>query len=315
MRVVFMGTPEFAATILEELALHHDVAAVYTRPDAVRSRGKKLEPSPVKALAQRLGIEVRTPKTLRDADVQAEIAAFEPDAICVAAYGMILPKEVLDIPRYGCLNAHASLLPRWRGAAPVERALLAGDEETGVCIMKMEEGLDTGPYCIWRTTFTEGKYAPELTDELANLGAHALLTALNLAEAGTISWIEQGEEGAVYASKIDKAELALDPENPAQTEFRKVRAAAPAHPARCVIAGRSVAIERAHVADERMEGLPAQGFAALVSKQLVLGCANGALVVERVKPDGKSVMDGAAFAAGIQGIKANGTTWGSIDAA
>ena len=144
MRVVFMGTPAFAATILDDLAEQHDVAAVYTRPDAVRGRGKRLEPSPVKAAAERRGLRVLTPRTLRDEAAQRELASFAPDVICVAAYGAILPKEVLDIPRFGCLNVHASLLPRWRGAAPIERAILAGDEEAGVCIMRMEVGLDTG---------------------------------------------------------------------------------------------------------------------------------------------------------------------------
>ena len=315
MRIVFMGTPDFAATILEELALHHDIACVYTRPDAVRSRGKVAEPSPVKAMAERYGIEVRTPKTLRDAEVQSEIASWEPDAICVAAYGMILPKEVLDIPVHGCLNAHASLLPRWRGAAPVERALLAGDEETGVCIMKMEEGLDTGPYCIYRTAFTEGKYAPELTDELANLGAHAMLSALNLIENDAVVWIGQPEEGVTYANKIEKAELLLSPEGEAARECRKVRAASAAHPARCRIAGRDVSVLRARpFSPENGDEVPAAGEARIVRKRLVLGCENGALDVERLRPQGKGDMEGAAFAAGVQGMKANGATWEAVGA-
>ena len=135
-----MGTPRFAAEILDELAEFHEIAAVYTRPDAVRGRGKALVPSPVKEVAERRGFPVRTPRTLRDAAVLSELAAFAPDVICVAAYGAILPKEVLDLPPFGCLNVHGSLLPRWRGAAPIERAILAGDEEIGVCIMAMEEG-------------------------------------------------------------------------------------------------------------------------------------------------------------------------------
>ena len=191
MRVVFMGTPAFAATILDDLAEQHDVAAVYTRPDAVRGRGKRLEPSPVKAAAERRGLRVLTPRTLRDEAAQRELASFAPDVICVAAYGAILPKEVLDIPRFGCLNVHASLLPRWRGAAPIERAILAGVEEAGVCIMRMEEGLDTGAYCVCRTAIVDGKSASELTDELADLGSHALLTALVHVERGAAEWTEQ----------------------------------------------------------------------------------------------------------------------------
>ena len=191
MRVVFMGTPKFAAAILEDLAQQHEVVAVYTRPDAVRGRGKRLEPSAVKAAAERLGLSVRTPRTLRDEAVQRELAALAPDVVCVAAYGAILPKAVLDLPRHGCLNVHASLLPRWRGAAPIERAILAGDEETGVCVMRMEEGLDTGAYCVCRTTSVAGKSAADLTEELADLGSHALLTALVRVERGVDAWTEQ----------------------------------------------------------------------------------------------------------------------------
>ncbi len=173
-----MGTPRFAAEILDELAEFHEIAAVYTRPDAVRGRGKALVPSPVKEVAERRGLPVRTPRTLRDAAVLSELAAFAPDAICVAAYGAILPKEVLDLPPFGCLNVHGSLLPRWRGAAPIERAILAGDEEIGVCIMAMEEGLDTGDYCVCRSLPAGSRTAAELTEELAALGASALLTAV-----------------------------------------------------------------------------------------------------------------------------------------
>ena len=180
MRIVFMGTPAFAADILEEVAQQQDVVAVYTRPDAISGRGNKLEPSPVKATALKLGLPVYTPPTLRTEAVQQELAAFEPDVIVVAAYGAILPKEVLDIPRLGCFNVHASLLPRWRGAAPIERALLAGDEEVGVCIMAMEEGLDTGDYCISRSIEVRNQSAEALTAELAELGAQALLVALAL---------------------------------------------------------------------------------------------------------------------------------------
>ena len=180
MRVVYMGTPDFSATILEELAAHHEVTAVYTRPDAVRGRGKKLVPSPVKELAERLGLPVLTPRTLRDEAVQAELASFEPEAICVAAYGALLPREVLELPPHGCLNVHGSLLPRWRGAAPIERAILAGDPETGVSIMEMEEGLDTGPYCVQRSIPIAGLRSPVLSDVRAVLGVRALLTALVL---------------------------------------------------------------------------------------------------------------------------------------
>ena len=317
MRVVFMGTPKLAADILVEIAQQHEVVCVYTRPDAVRGRGAKLKPSSVKAAAERLGIPVRTATSLRDAEEQAYLAELAPDAICVAAYGCILPREVLEIPRYGCLNVHASLLPRWRGAAPIERAILAGDEQTGVCIMRMEEGLDTGPYCVRRATEVEGKSAAELTDELANLGAHALLTGLSVVEQGGAEWTFQDDAAATYAEKLAKDELYPDPAEPAAAMVRKVLASSEAHPARAVIAGRSATVERVALPDdERAAGLCdglEQGVVRFAAKRLFLGTGDGAVEVLSLKPDGKKSMDARAFAAGIQGIKAGGCTWGRID--
>ena len=317
MRVVFMGTPKLAADILVEIAQQHEVVCVYTRPDAVRGRGAKLEPSSVKAAAARLGIPVRTATSLRDAEEQAHLAELVPDAICVAAYGCILPREVLEIPRYGCLNVHASLLPRWRGAAPIERAILAGDEQTGVCIMRMEEGLDTGPYCVRRATEVEGKSAAELTDELANLGARALLTGLSVVEQGGAEWTFQDDAAATYAEKLAKDELYPDPAEPAAAMVRKVLASSEAHPARAVIAGRSATVERVALPDDERaaalcDGLE-QGAVRFAAKRLFLGTGDGAVEVLSLKPDGKKSMDARAFAAGIQGIKAGGCTWGRVD--
>ncbi len=317
MRVVFMGTPKLAADILVEIAQQHEVVCVYTRPDAVRGRGAKLEPSPVKAAAERLGIPVRTATSLRDAEEQAHLAKLAPDAICVAAYGCILPREVLEIPRYGCLNVHASLLPRWRGAAPIERAILAGDEQTGVCIMRMEEGLDTGPYCVRRATEVEGKSAAELTDELANMGARALLTGLSVVEQGGAEWTFQDDAAATYAEKLAKDELYPDPAEPAAAMVRKVLASSEAHPARAVIAGRSATVERVALPDDERaaalcDGLE-QGAVRFAAKRLFLGTGDGAVEVLSLKPDGKKSMDVRAFAAGVQGIKAGGCTWGRVD--
>ena len=317
MRVVFMGTPKLAADILVEIAQQHEVVCVYTRPDAVRGRGAKLEPSPVKAAAERLGIPVRTATSLRDAEEQAHLAELAPDAICVAAYGCILPREVLEIPRYGCLNVHASLLPRWRGAAPIERAILAGDEQTGVCIMRMEEGLDTGPYCVRRATEVEGKSAAELTDELANLGARALLTGLSVVEQGRAEWTFQDDVAATYAEKLAKDELYPDPAEPAAAMVRKVLASSEAHPARAVIAGRSATVERVALPDDERaaalcDGLE-QGAVRFAAKRLFLGTGDGAIEVLSLKPDGKKSMDARAFAAGVQGIKAGGCMWGRVD--
>lgn len=313
MRVVFMGTPEFAATILEDLVQQHDVVAVYTRPDAVRGRGKRLEPSPVKAVAERHGLTVLTPRTLRDEEAQRELAAFEPDVVCVAAYGAILPKAVLDIPRFGCLNVHASLLPRWRGAAPVERAILAGDEEAGVCIMRMEEGLDTGAYCVCRTAPIERKSSETLTDELANLGSHALLTALVHVERGAADWTEQDEDEVTYASKIEKRELDLSPDDDAAVAAHKVQASSAAHPSRAIVAGRAVTLLEAREADDAVARELAAGLRTggvlFAAKRLFLGVADGAVEALELKPDGKQAMDARSFAAGIQGIKNGGLTW------
>lgn len=317
MRVVFMGTPKLAADILVEIAQQHEVVCVYTRPDAVRGRGAKLEPSPVKAAAERLGIPVRTATSLRDAEEQAHLAELAPDAICVAAYGCILPREVLEIPRYGCLNVHASLLPRWRGAAPIERAILAGDERTGVCIMRMEEGLDTGPYCVRRATEVEGKSAAELTDELANLGARALLTGLSVVEQGGAEWTFQDDAAATYAEKLAKDDLYPDPAEPAAAMVRKVLASSEAHPARAVIAGRSATVERVALPDDERAAALCDGLeqdaVRFAAKRLFLGTGDGAVEVLSLKPDGKKSMDARAFAAGVQGIKAGGCTWGRVD--
>lgn len=315
MRVVFMGTPAFAADILEELAARHEIAAVYTRPDAVRGRGKRLEPSPVKEAACRLGLPVRTPSTLRDEEAQRDLAALSPDVVCVAAYGAILPKAVLDLPRFGCLNVHASLLPRWRGAAPIERAILAGDEEAGVCIMRMEEGLDTGAYCVCRATCTEGKNAARLTAELSALGAQALLTALAQVESGGAEWVEQDDSQATYAAKIEKGELDLAPDDAAAAALRKVRASGAAHPARVVVAGRSATVTGAEPLDDAScafaEGMR-PGEVRFAGKRLLLGVADGAIEVVSLKPDGKQDMAARAFAAGVQGIKEGTTRWEAL---
>ena len=314
MRIVFMGTPDFAASILRAIAPVHDVVAVYTRADAVRGRGKKLLPSPVKTVAEGLGIPVRTPATLRDADVVRELADAAPDAICVAAYGMILPREVLGIPRLGCLNVHASLLPRWRGAAPVERAILAGDEEAGVCVMRMEEGLDTGDYCICRAIDVADTSAPLLTDQLADLGAHALLTALSQAEAGIIRWTAQEEDLVTYAAKIERGELDLSPADSACVLCRKVQASSEAHPSHAVVAGKrvTVLVVRGIAGDARAAEFAkdiAPGQVRFAGKRLFIGAADGAVELLSVKPDGKQAMEAKAFAAGIQGIKDGNKIW------
>lgn len=314
MRVVFMGTPQLAATVLEILAARHQVIAAYTRPDAVRGRGSALSGSPVKETAERLGIPVETPRTLRDADAIAHLEAYKPDVVCVAAYGMILPDEVIDAAPFGCLNVHGSLLPRWRGAAPIERSILAGDACTGVCIMRVVSELDAGDWCVRRTTAVAGKSTDELTAELAQLGGDALCEALDQAQAGTLSWTPQDAAGCTYAKKIAKGELDLAPEDNIETAQRKVLASDEQHPSHAVIAERAVSVLETKLPDERaweLAGDCLPGDVRFSAKRLFIGCGDGPLEVVRVKPNGKKAMDVAAFAAGIQGIKKNTKKWGS----
>ncbi|MDO4842151.1 MAG: methionyl-tRNA formyltransferase, partial [Phoenicibacter congonensis] len=228
MRVLFMGTPNFARIILSKLIeSEHDVCAVFTKQDAVSKRGNKLIPSEVKSLCLEAGVDVFTPATLKDEAVQDQIKELNPDVICVAAYGKILPKAVLEAPKFGCINVHASLLPRWRGAAPIERGILAGDESQGVSIMQMEEGLDTGDYCKQVAIDAVGKNAVQLTCELAEAGAAALIDCLNDLEAGKpVDWIQQDESQVTYAEKIDKHELSLNESDSAAENVQRVLASA-----------------------------------------------------------------------------------------
>lgn len=316
MRVVFMGTPVFAATILEYLVDKHEVVGVFTRPDAVRGRGKTLIPSSVKEIALKNNLAVFEYSSLKSEEAQEALKELNPEIICVAAYGALLPESVLSLPDHGCVNVHASLLPRWRGAAPIERAILAGDEEAGVCIMRMDEGLDTGDYCISRSMEIGTLNSEELTDELAQLGASALLVALDHIEKGVVSWIQQDESQVTYANKITKGELALDPSLTCLEALRRVQASSASHPSKCAIAGKTVTLISARIYDEASQGLSLnleQGRVAFVAKRLFIGFEEGILEVLSLKPDGKKVMDAQSFAQGIQGIKKEGADWRGIN--
>ena len=226
MRIVFMGTPDFAVPTL--VALHeagHDIVAAYTQPPRPAGRGKQLRSSPVQAKAEELGVEVRHPATLKDLAAQARFAELEADVAVVAAYGLILPRAILDAPKQGCLNVHGSLLPRWRGAAPIQRAILAGDSVTGITIMRMAEGLDTGAMLAKARVPVEEKSAGELHDELAEIGANLMVETL--AQLDQLRDEEQDEREATYAAKIDKAEARLDFRETALQLEREVRAFAP----------------------------------------------------------------------------------------
>lgn len=307
MRIVFMGTPQFAATILEKLADTNQVVGVFTQPDAIRSRGKKLEASPVKQVALARGIPTFEYSTFKDNDAYDVLAGLEPDVICVAAYGVLLPARVIDLPRFGCLNVHGSLLPRWRGAAPIERAILAGDDEVGVCIMRMEVGLDTGDYCLVRSIPHKDRSASELTAVLANLGAEALIEAIAGLEAGSLMWNAQDESLVTYAHKIEKGELDVAPSQHAEEALRAIRASSDNHPSKAMIAGKDVTLVSAAAADAQISLVPGQ--VAFIAKKLYLGFADGALELIEVHPSGKKRMAARDFAAGLQGVKQGRVSW------
>ena len=295
-RVVFMGTPDFAVPSLEALARACEVTLVLTRPDAVRGRGRALVPSPVKARALELGLPVREAARVTS-EVMEELRSAAPDVICVAAYGCILPDEVLALAPGGCVNVHASLLPRWRGAAPIQRSILAGDAKTGVSIMRIGHGVDTGAYCAQESTPIGEKDAGALTAELARMGAELLVETLPSVLDGTAAWVEQDEALVTHAAKIDKAELLLDPADGARANALRVQASGDTAPARCVVAGRGARVCAARVGERDV----APGSVAVARGRVWLGCADGALEVLRVKPEGKREMEAAAWASGLRG--------------
>ncbi|GAB4300754.1 MAG: methionyl-tRNA formyltransferase [Thiohalomonadaceae bacterium] len=258
LKIVFAGTPEFAAVALQALlASQHQVIAAYTQPDRPAGRGRKLTPSPVKALALEHGVPVYQPLSLKDATAQQELAALQPDVMVVAAYGLLLPKAVLDLPRHGCLNIHASLLPRWRGAAPIQRAILAGDTETGITIMQMDVGLDTGAMLYKVSTpINDSDTAATLHDRLAALGAEALLTVLDQLQAGTLHGEAQDEALANYAKKLDKAEAAIDWSRRAVELSRQVRAFNPWPVAQARLGEEVLRVWEARALDETTTATP-----------------------------------------------------------
>lgn len=296
MRIVFMGTPDFAVPSLRSLAQEHDVALVLTRPDAVRGRGRTLVPSPVKALALELGIPV-IETTRITSEVLEAVQGCAPDLIAVAAFGCILPDAVLNLAPLGCVNVHASLLPRWRGAAPIQRAVLEGDERAGVSIMEVVHELDAGAYCRQASVEAGDKDCATIMAELAELGAAELLAALPTIADGSVVWTAQDEAQVTYASKIEKAEMLLDPADTARRNVLRVRASLDAAPARLLVGGRGVRALGARVASEGL----AQGEVLVRKGRVWLGCSEGALELMRVKPDGKREMDASAWAAGLRG--------------
>jgi methionyl-tRNA formyltransferase len=274
MKILFAGTPEFALPSLEMLlASEHEVVGVYTQPDRPAGRGRKGRQSPVKALALSHGIPVYQPASLKPPDEREKLGAFGPDLIVVVAYGLILPKAVLDLPRLGCVNVHGSLLPRWRGAAPIQRALYAGDAETGVTIMFLEPTLDTGPMLLRvATPIRELETSADLYGRLAALGAHALRECLPGIETGTIVAEPQDESQATLAGKLEKAEAAIDWTLPASVLERRVRAFNPWPVAETVYRGEILRIWLAQALDEKASALPGEVLPGRKTVDVATGC-------------------------------------------
>ncbi|MCB2109562.1 MAG: methionyl-tRNA formyltransferase [Defluviimonas sp.] len=291
MRVIFMGTPGFSVPALEAVAAAHEVLCVYTQPPRPAGRGKKDRVSPVQARAEGLGLPVRHPESLKGAEAQAEFAAFGADVAVVVAYGLILPQAVLDAPARGCLNIHASLLPRWRGAAPIHRAVMAGDRETGVSIMRMEAGLDTGPVLLAkRTAIGAEETTADLQDRLAEMGAAAILEALSRLDS--LVPRPQSEAGLSYAAKIDKAEARVIWTRPAAEVDRQIRALSPFPGAWVEIGGERVKLLRARLAAG--EGAPGQ-----VLGGFTIACGDGAVEVMEVQREGRRPMPAAEALRGL----------------
>ena len=291
MRIIFMGTPDFAVPALR--ALHeagHEIVCVYTQPPRPAGRGKKLMPSPVQLEAERLGVPVRSPVSLRNAEAQAEFAALNADVAVVAAYGLILPQAVLDAPKQGCLNIHASLLPRWRGAAPIHRAVMAGDPETGVTIMQMEAGLDTGPMLHKVSLPVARKTTGELFEELGAVGAAAMVEVL--ADLPSFPPEVQDDSAAIYAPKIDKAEGKIDWAEPAEVIERLVRGLAPFPGAWFELQGERVKVLLAEVLDA--SGTPG----TVLDDDFTIACGRGAIRPLRLQRAGKPVLERGEFLCG-----------------
>ena len=279
MKIIFMGTPEFSVPILQALAKAHDIVCVYCQPPRPAGRGKALRPTPVQQAAEALGLPVRHPSSLRSAEEQAAFASLNADIAVVVAYGLILPQPVLDAPRFGCVNIHASLLPRWRGAAPIHRAILAGDAETGVCLMQMDAGLDTGPVLLRAaTTIGAEDTTADLHDSLSQMGADLVVSALP--RLPLLVPVPQPEEGVTYASKIDKSEARIDWHAPAPVIDRQIRGLSPFPGAWCESAGERVKLLRSRLAQGH--GLPGQ-----VLHGLTIACGSGAVEITLAQREGK----------------------------
>ncbi|WP_342737067.1 methionyl-tRNA formyltransferase [Bradyrhizobium sp. B117] len=296
LRLIFMGTPDFSVPTLLELVAHgHEILAVYTRaPKPGGRRGLQLQPTPVEEAARKLGVPVLTPKTLKTEEALDEFRAFDADAAVVVAYGMILPQAILDAPKLGCYNLHASLLPRWRGAAPINRAIMAGDAESGVMVMKMDVGLDTGDVAMAeRLPITDNMTAVDLHDRLSRLGADLMVRAMAGLERGGLQLKKQSEDGVTYAAKIDKAEARIDWTKPARAVLRHVHGLSP-------FPGAWAELENARVKILRCELAKGAGDpGAVLDDHLTIACGDGAIRILELQREGKGRMQAADFLRGV----------------
>lgn len=298
MRIVFMGTPDFAVPTLDRLhADGHSLAAVYTRAPAKAGRGMALKPSPVHARAEALGIPVLTPATLKSGEAAETFAGHGAEVAVVVAYGMLLPQTILDAPRFGCLNLHGSLLPRWRGAAPINRAIMAGDAESGVMVMKMDVGLDTGDVAMAeRLKITDTMTAADLHDALAPLGADLMVRAMGALERGGVQFTKQSEDGVTYAAKIEKAEARIGWQRPAREVLRHIHGLSPFPGAWCELAGDGEPARIKILRCELAKGVGAPGD--VLDDRLTVACGDGAIRILELQRAGKAPMKSADFLRG-----------------
>ena len=298
LRLIFMGTPEFSVPTLLELVAHgHEIAAVYTRAAKPAGRGMKLQPTPVEVEARRLGIPVETPPSLKAPEALEKFRAHDADAAVVVAYGMILPKTILDAPKLGCFNLHASLLPRWRGAAPINRAIMAGDRETGVMVMKMDAGLDTGDVAMAeRMPLTDAMTASDLHDALARLGGDLMVRAIGALERGKLQLTKQSDDGVTYAAKIDKAEARIDWNRPARAVLRHIHGLSPFPGAWCEmpIGDGLSRVKILRCAFAGGSGVPGE----VLDDQMAVACGDGAIRIAELQRAGKAPMQALDFLRG-----------------
>jgi methionyl-tRNA formyltransferase len=301
LRLIFMGTPDFSVPTLLELVAHgHEILAVYTRaPKPGGRRGLQMQPTPVEDAARKLGVPVLTPKTLKTQEALDEFSAFEADAAVVVAYGMILPQAILDAPKLGCYNLHASLLPRWRGAAPINRAIMAGDAESGVMVMKMDVGLDIGDVAMAeRLAITDNMTAIDLHDRLSRLGADLMVRAMAALDRGGLQLRKQSEDGVTYAAKIDKAEARIDWSKPAHAVLRHIHGLSPFPGAWAELSGVS---ENARIKILRCELASGSGApGAVLDAKLTIACGEGAIRILELQREGKGRMQAADFLRGVK---------------